>query len=149
MRAIIAIDPGQSGGFATIDADGTERACHMPDGMTAIVDALLAQRTMLGGSVRAVIENVGFSMPGNGKVGTATFARHVGHLEAALYCLGIPTEKVSPQKWQKSLGAFSKDYDQRKKQIKELMARRYPHIVVTLATADALGMLTWAMAHTS
>lgn len=145
MQTIIAIDPGINGGIATLDEDGIVRAIPMPDGMTSIIDTLRNERAQLGPSVRAVIENVGQYRPGNSGPSAVNFARHVGNIESALYCLCIPTEKVTPQKWQKSLATFSKEHDERKKQIKELMARRHPDLTVTLKTADALGILAWAM----
>jgi hypothetical protein len=105
-----------------------------------------------------------------------TFARHVGNLEAALYVLGIPCDPpqgVLPQAWQKAQGfsvtnhlpagyaampkttpeqvkarrlAHDKAKREHKAAIRDAMARRYPHLTVTLETADALGILTWAMA---
>jgi hypothetical protein len=44
----------------------------------------------------------------------------------------------------KVLGAWPKDIHERKLAIREWAARRYPHLRVTLATADALAMLAWA-----
>ena len=139
---MIAIDPGQSGGLAWRNCDNIACSKAMPDGMSEQIDFL--RTLMLSGHRDAIIENVGSYMPGNSGVAAATFARHVGHLEAACYCLGISVVKVSPAVWMKGIGTFSKDKKERKKQIKELMARRYPHLTVTLKTADALGILTWA-----
>ena len=70
------------------------------------------------------------------------FARHCGNPEAALYALGIPAVAVAPAAWMKALGALPKDKRTRKAAIRELMARRYPHLAVTLRTADALALLT-------
>ena len=140
---MIAIDPGASGGIAWIDRDGNVQAEKMPDGMTAICDRL----RMLFYDVknnRTVLEKVGTYVPGNSGPAAATFARHCGHLEAALYCLGYSVEQVAPTVWQRPLG-LPADKGERKRAIKEAMARRYPHLKVTLATADALAILTWAM----
>lgn len=145
MRPTIAIDPGASGGIAWIDSDGVVHAEPMPDGMTAQCDRLRELRCELGPQCRAVVEKVGYHMPGNSGVATATFARHCGTLEAALYMLAIPTELVYPGVWQRSLGTWPKDKMDRKRAIREAMARRYPHLRVTLKTADALGMLIWAI----
>ena len=84
-------------------------------------------------------------MPVNSVPAAVKFARHCGHIEAALYALGMPTEQVAPTVWQKHLGALPKDKRERKRAIKEVMARRYPGLDVTLKTADALGILTWAV----
>jgi len=139
---MIAIDPGcASGGIAWIDEDGIVRAMNMPDGMTAIADEL---RTLKASGISgALIENVGGYMPGNSATAAVKFARHVGHLEAICYCLGISTAKVAPNTWMTGIGSYPKDKAQRKRAIKEDMARRYPHLKVTLATADALGILTY------
>ena len=40
-------------------------------------------------------------MPDDAAARAGAFMRNVGRLEMALCCLGIRTERVSPQKWQK------------------------------------------------
>jgi len=145
MKVVMAIDPGASGGFAWVDGDGVVRAESMPDGMTATVDRLRELAAGLRG-VAAVIEKVGHWMPGDHPNAATKFARHCGQIEAALYALGIPFQDVAPGVWMKSLGALPKEKADRKRMIRELMARRYPHLRVTLDTADALGLLTWKMA---
>ena len=141
---LLAIDPGASGGFAWTDRDGATHAEAMPDGMTAVVDRLRELATELPG-LSAVIERVGYWMPGDHPNSAAQFARHCGQIEAALYALGIPFYAVAPQVWMKALGTLPKGKQERKKAIRELMARRYPSLGVTLATADALGILTWRL----
>jgi hypothetical protein len=149
LKPIIAIDPGVNGGIAVIDSDGVEFADPMPDGMTAIIDRLRDWRGELGINGVAVVENVGGYVPGNSGPAACSFARHVGNIEAALYCIGIPVERVAPATWQRALGTWPKDKQERKRAIKEAMARRYPHLSVTLKTADALGILTWYRQRTS
>jgi hypothetical protein len=139
---ILAIDPGAGGGLAVRRADGETVAFPMPESMTAQIDALRSLAMIP--NLRAVVEKVGFHRPGNSATSTATFARHVGHLEAAIYCLGVPVEQVAPGVWQKYLGELPKDKAERKRAIREEMARRHPHLSVTLKTADALGILAWA-----
>ena len=143
--AIIAIDPGANGGLAVEgwDIGGTD-VYKMPDTYPNIFDLLMELDTNLI-KPRAVVEKVGMHRAGNNASASAKFARHVGHLEMALYIVGIPVEWVTPQKWMQSLGSLPKDKAQRKRKIKELMQARYPDIEVTLWNADALGILTWAM----
>ena len=43
-----------------------------------------------------------------------------------------------------AIGTMPADKKARKNFIKEEMARRFPHLKVTLGVADALGILTWA-----
>jgi hypothetical protein len=144
MTSIVTIDPGAAGGLAWMDADGIARCEPMPDGMSAQADRLRALAAELPGLV-AVMERTGSYMPGNSGPAAVTFARHCGHLEAILYALGLPTEQVAPGVWQKALGTLPADKPERKRAIKEQMARRFPALPVTLKTADALGILTWAM----
>jgi len=145
MKTQLAIDPGANGGMAWRDAFGSYHCQPMPEGMTGIADLLYelrGQATAQG--IAAVVERVGGYMPGNSGPAAVKFARHCGHIDAALYCVGIATEQVAPQVWMRVLGALPKDKAERKRAIKEAMRRRHPYLDVTLKTADALGMLAWA-----
>ena len=140
---IIAIDPGAGGGLAWRDRDGIVHAEPMPDGMSAQIDRLREHAAYLPGAT-AYIERVGGYMPGNSGPAACKFARHCGHIEAACYAFGVPVVQVAPQTWMKALGALPKEKGDRKRAIKEAMARRFPHLSVTLKTADALGILCWS-----
>ena len=149
MTTIIAIDPGTSGGIAWTDGAGTVSAERMPDGMAAQCDRLRSIAAVLGSGAVAVMERVGGYMPGNAGPGAVKFSRHCGHIEAALYCMGVPVMQVSPATWMRICGPLPTGLDrkrERKNGIKDAVARRFPHLTVTLATADALGILWWAMA---
>jgi hypothetical protein len=141
MTPLLAIDPGASGGIAWRDADGIVHADPMLDGMTAQVDFLRSLAAELPG-LTAVMEKVGTYVPGNHVGSACTFARHCGHLEAALYALGIPFTEVAPAVWMRKLGTLPKEKPARKRAIRELMARRFPSLGVTLTTADALALLS-------
>lgn len=143
MNPILCIDPGASGGFAVQPPYGMVEAQAMPEGMSAQIDAIRAIAANFHG-LKAVIENVGFHRPGNSAVATAKFARHVGHIEAALYTLGVPTITVTPTKWMSALGTMPANKRERKNAIKERAARMFPHLSVTLKISDALGMMVWA-----
>lgn len=145
--AILTIDPGSNGGLAVQPPYGMVEAQAMPEGMTAQIDAIRAIAANFPGLV-AYIENVGFHRPGNSAVATAKFARHVGHIEAALYACGIPTTTVAPSKWMAALGSLPAEKRDRKNAIKEKVARQFPHLKVTLGVADALGILVWARTKT-
>jgi hypothetical protein len=86
----------------------------------------------------AVMEKVGTYVPGNHVGYACTFARHCGHLEAALYTLGSLFTEVELAVWMKSLGALPKDKRERKRAIPEEMARRHPSLHVTLMTGEVL-----------
>lgn len=141
--ALFTIDPGVDGGYAIQPPFGPIEAAPMPEGMTAQIDAIRAISAQFP-MLRAVMERVGFHRPGNSAVATAKFARHCGHLEAALYALGVPFIEVTPRKWMAAIGALPADKQERKRAVREEMARRFPHLKVTLAVADALGILEWA-----
>jgi hypothetical protein len=148
MKQTLCIDPGAEGGMAILALDGIVEAVAMPEGMTGQIDAIRNVAVANPGIV-AIIEKVGFHRPGNSAVLTAKFARHCGHLEAAVYSAGIPFEEVSPNVWMKALGALPADKTARKNAIKEIAARRFPHLTVTLKTADALGMMIWALSRSN
>ena len=142
MTPILTIDPGASGGIAYMASDGRVHAIPMPATMTEQIDAIREIVAEVP-TITAVIEKTGFHRPGNSAVATAKFARHCGHLEAALYTWGVPYTEVSPAVWMRTLGTLPKDKADRKRAIKEIVARRFPHLAITLKTSDALGIYLW------
>ena len=80
-------------------------------------------------------------MPGQSSSATAKFARHCGHLEMALMCLGIQTVTVTPQKWQKSY-QLGKSSDHEKREWKNILKGKaqqlFPKERITLSTCDSL-----------
>jgi hypothetical protein len=165
-KRLLVIDPGASGGIAW-EGNNLTDCCNMPEGMTGFVDKIRElQADFFPDEFKAVMEDVGTYMPGNSGPAAVTFARHCGNLEAALYCLGIETIEVPPKKWMATmlltkfepLSKTLPDKERatilaqrkaiRKNEIKEYVARRFPHCKVTLKTADALGMLLWAKENT-
>lgn len=143
MNPILAIDPGASGGIAWRTSDGTVHVEPMPYGMTAQAD-LLRTLVVENPGISAVIERTGGYVPGNSGPSAVKFARHCGNLEAIIYTLGIPMTMVAPTVWQKALGALPHEKPERKRTIREMMARAYPHLSVTLKTADALAILHYS-----
>ena len=159
MTATLYIDPGASGGFAWRDHDGIVQAEPMPEGMTAQVDWLGHWRNQHIGCP-ACMEKVGTHMKGNAASASATFAGHCDGLRYAMYALGIPQlREPTSRQWQKAVGvpveppiakhitgkAREKELAARKRRrkawVQEHVQRLFPHLRVTLKTADALGML--------
>ena len=144
---LIAIDPGASGGLAWFDADGNAQAKAMPSTEGDLLD-LLQNLKMYGVSV-AVLEEVG-GFVGKAQPGSAMFkfGRSFGFILGALAGLCIRVELVKPQKWQKhfSLGTAKATGSKSawKNKLKGEAQRRFPHIAVTLKTADALLILDYA-----
>ena len=97
-------------------------------------------------------------MPKQGATSVWTFGEHYGTLRGILMALEIPVKDVRPQDWQKAIGAtrpsVPKDAtpSQReaakregKHKIKSIVEARFPTLQVTLKTADALGILIYAI----
>jgi hypothetical protein len=160
---LIAIDPGASGGIA-YDIDGATACVAMPGTVKDIADEiknLIPYPNNVAG-VFCLIEKVGGYMPGNSGPAAAKFARHCGVLEGILVTLSVPFDDVLPAKWEQWLigkpdyPKFPKDIlpadksrilserkRERKNKIKEKVQRLYPHLNITLATADAVGILAY------
>ena len=145
-KIYLGIDPGLAGGMAVVSDKSATAVINMPQTPKDILDWLtsLTEFADEGGfQVVAVLEDVGHGMPGQSSSATAKFARHCGHIEMALLALGIHTETVTPQKWQKTyqLGK-SKEYTktQWKNRLKAKAQQLFPDLgkKVTLSTADAL-----------
>ncbi len=151
-RIIIGIDPGNAGGVAVL---GTATEIYnMPDTFPDIYNLFKdILRKHPEDEVLAVLEDVGHGLPGQSSKATAVFARHNGHLEMALYALGIRTVKFTPQKWQRSYSnslGKSSQYEKRewKNRLKGLAQQMFPSEKVTLKNADALlianyGKMLW------
>lgn len=110
---ILAVDPGASGALAFLDlAAGKLEILDMPTvevkrgakNKTEISPQMLAALIRGCSPTVAVLERVG-AMPGQGTASMFQFGRGVGMIEGVLAALQIPTEYVTPQAWQKAVGA--------------------------------------------
>lgn len=147
-KVIIGIDPGLAGGLAVMK-DNKVETYNMPEEFPDIYDMLseIKDGCQITDDIIAVMENVGHGMPGQSSKATATFARHNGHIEMALYALSIRTVMVTPQKWQKyfsnTIGAApgekaKNEKKEWKNKLKALAKQMYPDSKPTLYTADAI-----------
>lgn len=144
---IIAIDPGISGGIAvctTFDLKVTSLV-SMPETPLDIVEFL---RPYSGGNAVCYLEKV-FGKTGQSASASFTFGKNYGNIETALIALEIPTEIVTPQKWQKFLQLGNKgDLKEHewKRALKIRAQQLFPYLKkITLKTADALLILRYAM----
>ena len=145
MKTIIAIDPGNSGGIAVFGA-GKPFAYAMPETPGDRLE-LLRELHQSAGIERAdlfcVLELVG-GFVGKRQPGSAMFkfGEGYGFLQGVVQTLGIPLELVRPQVWQKhfNLGTAAECGGGKvwKNKLKAEAQRRFPHLKVTLGTADAL-----------
>lgn len=144
-KIIIGIDPGEKGGIAVLDDAGRViDVTKMPATPQDILHYLNEQYKLAeseGCPIVCYMEKVGQGMPGQSSKATATFARHCGHLDMVLLALGIPTNTITPNVWEKSyqLGSskgFSKT--QWKNKLKAKAQQMFPKVKMTLAICDAL-----------
>ena len=144
MKYVIGIDPGSLGGIAVLDMDGgVVSVSKMPGTPQDILEHLrkFAGTELFGSEAVCYLEKVGTGMPGQSSKATATFARHCGHLEMALLALGIKTNDVTPNKWEKtyqlgkSTGISKTEW---KNKLKSKAQQLFPKEKVTLAVCDAL-----------
>lgn len=149
---VIGIDPGASGGIASIlygdfepDAHVLDVEVHkMPETERDLLDLLAS---FDGKQVRAYLEKVHAS-PGMGVSASFTFGRGYGMIRTALIAREIPFDEVTPQRWQKAIGGLATATKQiaggfAKKRDKNVSKRRaqelFPSVrKITHAYADAL-----------
>lgn len=151
MKRIIAIDPGASGGIATLFPDGKVFALPMPETQGDILETLrdiFTNGSLEGSEVIAVLEQVG-GFCGKGQPGSAAFkfGEGFGFIKGVIQAIGVRLEMVRPQAWQKSFslgtaaGCASRTIWKNK--LKAEAQRLFPSEKVTLKTADALLILEW------
>lgn len=139
MKRYIGIDPGKHGGIAVMGPDGEVLdAVKMPETPQDLLDFLEQYKD----DSFCTLERVG-GMPGNGGSAMFNFGKGYGHLQMALLALHIPTEDVTPNKWEKtyqlgSSGKYTKT--EWKNRLKAKAQQMFPHLgkKITLATCDAL-----------
>lgn len=154
-QKILAIDPGASGGFAYTDENGgvpTVEQLPMSDlrneDEIAAVLKLYSER-----GYKVYMEKVGGFIPdekGEGQPGSRmfVFGEGYGFIRGVLSACGNPPVLVVPQRWQRGFPKFARKTD-RKNCFKTHAAKVFPHLKITLATADALCLLHYAQAQES
>lgn len=149
----LAIDPGKQGGIAFLSGRGDVEAIPMP---ATESDVWATIRMYAGyGNCFAMIEKVGgYQGPGSEAPGSSmfNFGWGYGGLRMALIGNGIPFDTPTPQAWQKALSIpprkkqakkYIETKTQWKNRLKGIAQRLFPHLTVTLATADALLILEY------
>lgn len=148
MKTILAIDPGASGGVAIRNRDAALEAAHkMWDTEGDVVEGL-RHYIACSDNPTIYLEQVG-GFIGKPQPGSAMFkfGRNFGFLLGAAQAFGYRIVLVRPQDWQKTLGLGNKGSMSKtewKNKLKQKAQQLYPHINVTLATADALLILEHA-----
>jgi crossover junction endodeoxyribonuclease RuvC len=114
MTAWIGIDPGQTGGLACVEMDGTLRwAMEMP-AVSGEVNAVslghVIEHEAKQQPIKVMIEQV-HSMPGQGVSSTFKFGKNFGIAIGVVGALHIALHRVTPQKWKKQFTLTGKDKD--------------------------------------
>lgn len=156
MTPILAIDPGKNGGFAFQNNEGIT-VKPMPETEGDVID-YIRSITAFNPTVVCWIEKVGGFVgegkkdgEGGGQPGSAMFkfGRGVGILVGALMAMGVPIKaEVPPQTWQKFHGVGHKGDRTKtewKNHLKSKAQQLYPMLDITLKTADALLILSYAV----
>lgn len=152
MSAILAIDPGLSGGFAYKSEKGRLDVITLRGRSDGEIYEYLNHMVTPGTQV--FMEKLG-AMPSRfrGSITSWLLAEHVGKLKMALAIAGHSCTEVSPQTWQKVMGCnFTKPkkmkasawYRTRKKKMLRKARLMYPLMQVNEDTADALLILSYA-----
>jgi hypothetical protein len=147
MTSYIAIDPGVNGGIAW-GATALSSCMGMPDSDTEIAEEIGILYSMRPG-IKCIIEDVpkfvGEALPG-AKIFPLAF--NCGLVRGIAVSLRMPVILVRPQDWQKHFRLGTKGdtsgTTEWKNKLKAEAQRRYPHLKVTLKTADALLLLAYA-----
>lgn len=141
MKTLIAVDPGKGGGLAVLDHDAIHLS-PMPESITEIC-ALIRSF----GPSTVILEEVPKYCGGKRPESTTfVLAQNLGRIEGIVTAIGYPLVRVHPKSWQKTF-SISRDRqksDAWKRRLKALACELFPHLDVTLKTADALLLLEHA-----
>lgn len=107
MKTIIAVDPGQSGGIAWINANGYG-VKPMPETRGDVI-SLLRELCAAPFNCVAYIEKISGFIPDGGASMMFVFGQNVERVGCILEVLGVRLIEVQPKAWQKFLGMGSSD----------------------------------------
>ena len=150
---IVAIDPGVNGGIAVYNRDTSEVSTlnmpASPQAISAILRSYVEEAEANEDRALIIIEEVPLFLatacPSVSSM--AKLQRNYGILVGCAISTGATVKTVTPQEWQKHIGAgHKKTYgDKWKAHLKELAQEAFPNLCVTLKTADALLILKGAL----
>ena len=153
MKTLIGIDPGLSGGVA-VWTFGVAGCRPMPATGGDIVDLLrgiMSASDKSGAETVCIMEGIGGYVKGRPLPGSTMnkMGENSGFLKGAIQALGMRLELVRPQVWQKAFGLGTASACASKtiwkNKLKAEAQRRFPHLKITLKTADALLILEYAL----
>lgn len=158
MRTLlIAIDPGASGATVVdyivhnkVAVYPFESESEQRELIKSVVEYCANERTTPVAVIEQVGGYIGMKQPGSAMF---NFGRNFGFHLGLLAAHEIRTELVAPTVWQRKLPKTPKLTDkarakrEHKAELKEIAARKFPTVKVTLANADALLLLDYARAN--
>ena len=130
---IVGIDPGWSGGVATLNERGEVEVVASFTKMTE-KDILRAMLMACEGADVVYIEKV-HAMPGQGVTSMFKFGQIYGMLRMIVLAMSVPMHDVTPQTWQKKLSCRTGGD---KNVTKSLAQQWWPDTKITHGNADAL-----------
>jgi hypothetical protein len=144
MKAYMGIDPGKTGAWAILDADG-EVTLGDYDEDTARLYGDLRGACWEGDTsiILAALERV-HAMPGQGVSSSFTFGENYGIWQGLLVALGVPWLTVTPQTWQKGIVAPKSGKDGSLQAARRLFPSVDLHRQKDHGKADALLIAYWA-----
>lgn len=157
MTTIVAIDPGKNGGIAWKcgDLSGCEPMPETEGDVVAVIRRIIGHTFKHGQAtipashtvfyLEDLVKHMGAGIPGSAM---AVYASNWGFIKGCVQYSGAPLHLVNPSTWARSLGlGTSKGMSKRewKAKLKGHAQRLYPHLEITLKTADALLLLTYAV----
>lgn len=137
----LGIDPGKSGGFAILE--GTDMYSYK---FTDYIDAARTIKSLFSKLVDfAILEKVG-AAPGQSPRSMFSFGENYGFWIAMLVYNHIPHSLIAPQQWQRGIPNLTSRASKtaHKNALKAEASRRYPHLHVTHAVADAILITDYA-----
>lgn len=148
---LLAIDPGAKGAIAIRwqDASITTHPFTTESDLIETLKDVAYALDLEGTPVTAYIEQVGGYI-GKAQPGSSmfNFGRNFGFILGTCQALGFKIHLVTPAKWQKQYPTRTtktQNAAQHKRELKDHAARLYPTLKPTLATADALLILDYAI----
>lgn len=153
MTTIVAIDPGASGGIAWASPSTKAVAVPMPETEGDLIERLKTlsrEARTEGNAIVFYLEDMvkhfsGKAIPASAM---AVYASNWGFIKGAIQYSAWPLHLVAANTWAQKLGLGTKRGMEKtawKNKLKSEAQRIYPHLQVTLKTADALLILQWAL----
>ena len=156
MDIVVGIDPGAGGAIAYSIGDSLKPLVRkMPDSRSALFDFFKEFKSDgkrgLETKCKFITEKA-MIFPGDGKVSAAKFMLQYERILCAMEFNELKYTEIHPTKWQNDLnlrrkkvkGEPKETKQERKNRYKEFAQRLFPHLKITLQTADALLIWYWA-----